>query len=653
MRAGFASSLLLLATVFQLSACGAEETGDADSIAVGESRLGTPACEPGGRTRGLEDNHTCYGLRATIVGTEHADHIVGTAHTDVIVGLGGDDVIEGMGGDDVICSGSGDDLVRGGPGDDYIDSGAGSDTVFGDDGRDTIHGRMGGDWLHGGPGNDRVFGDVLDDHLFGDDGDDLIVGGHGTDEMNGGPGDDWMRGDTGNDTFNGGEGNDTASFATDRPPGQPATVGTPPVANPYNGEYVNLALGSGNAFGDGAAEDTSSIEHVIGSPFRDRLFGNGSAVLEGGYGDDYYQTTGGDQVIATFGNPTCNHVACPGIPRRAERPTTLFVYLDAHVRDTGLVVLGTLGDDDATISMACDGVHVVSNNRAPISIGPGCDFTSAAHTEVRCALTHRLNYVLAWGDNGNDIFTMGNDFPDDMTSILDGGEGNDILRGGDGQDILFGGMTGDDEMDGNEGDDALMSLSYPAEHGVQGAAYTGGSDTMRGGPGNDQLVSDYPCGAHVFSGGPGWDIVGFARSGEFDIHAQLGGPSANPMPYHGRAFNPALCPDFDRFGTRIDGDLEVLEGSQGNDILVGDDTDNTIWGRLGNDTILGQGGNDILDGLDGNDEIFGGAGQDVMSGGQGANQIHAADGEHDFEISCGAGGHADVDSHDPSPIGCH
>ena len=36
---------------------------------------------------------SCFGQRATIVGTAHGDRIMGTAHKDVIVGLGGADVI--------------------------------------------------------------------------------------------------------------------------------------------------------------------------------------------------------------------------------------------------------------------------------------------------------------------------------------------------------------------------------------------------------------------------------------------------------------------------------------------------------------------------------------------------------------------------------
>lgn len=48
---------------------------------------------------------TCFGKRATIVGTPGDDRLVGTGGRDVIVGRGGDDVILGRGGRDRICGG--------------------------------------------------------------------------------------------------------------------------------------------------------------------------------------------------------------------------------------------------------------------------------------------------------------------------------------------------------------------------------------------------------------------------------------------------------------------------------------------------------------------------------------------------------------------
>jgi Ca2+-binding RTX toxin-like protein len=93
---------------------------------------------------------TCHGKKATIVGTEHQDHLVGTGGRDVIVGLGGDDTIEGRGGRDWICGGDGDDTLLGGKGDDRLYGQVNHKS--GIDGIRSYH----GDTLEGGPGDDLL-----------------------------------------------------------------------------------------------------------------------------------------------------------------------------------------------------------------------------------------------------------------------------------------------------------------------------------------------------------------------------------------------------------------------------------------------------------------------------------------------------------------
>ena len=55
---------------------------------------------------------SCFGFKATIVGTKHSDHIKGTRHRDVIVARGGNDVIDGNKGPDIVCGGPGNDKIR-------------------------------------------------------------------------------------------------------------------------------------------------------------------------------------------------------------------------------------------------------------------------------------------------------------------------------------------------------------------------------------------------------------------------------------------------------------------------------------------------------------------------------------------------------------
>jgi Ca2+-binding RTX toxin-like protein len=74
------------------------------------------------------------------------------------------------------------------------------------------------------------------------------------------------------------------------------------------------------------------------------------------------------------------------------------------------------------------------------------------------------------------------------------------------------------------------------------------------------------------------------------------------------------------------GDNESLEGSDGPDVLVGDNGDNSLMGHLGADTFIGKGGDDF---------------------------IEAIDGQRDKQIDCGAGNdEAAHDPKDPQGISC-
>lgn len=567
-----------------------------------------------------------------IVAASGEHNIVGTNGPDLIVGTGGDDTIHAEGGADIVCAGYGEDTVFGGDGDDYIDGGGDNDTLNGEAGNDLIHGRGGSDTIHGGDDDDEIFGDILDDTLYGDSGDDLLIGGHGTDVMFGGDGNDFMRGDTGNDAFIGGNGKDVASFATAMPPGQPEEVGGKAAPTGVKVDFKDDCAAAGDvgngvkthdgcAYGDGANEPLDSIEIVIGSPYDDVFISDATTV----------------RYIGGYGNDTCDGTACgTALPAGAENK--IFVTLDDTARDVGLIVHATDAAENINIVRDSGGFRVVPVS-ATLFAGPGCHADGAA---VECGTTHVLRYVAAWMGDGNDTVNVAESastpraFPNDMTAHVNGGDGDDALYGGDEQDVLFSGPTGRDRLFGYNGGDALLSESrkWPAktctpaeaatdphcdENKPDAVDYTDGTDELYGGPGDDQLVADYPCGSHYYSGGGGEDIAGFARSGSFDIKAQLGGAATITQSFHGLAFNPQLC-DESR-GTQIEGDLEILEASSGNDELWGNDAPNTIWGREGNDVIHGLGGDDTLLGLEGNDSLYGGAGFDTLNGGTGTNQI--------------------------------
>jgi beta-glucanase (GH16 family) len=106
---------------------------------------------------------TCLGHKATIVGTNAADHLVGTAARDVILARRGHDRIYGRQGNDLVCGGSGLDELFLGRGADKATSGRGNDRIEGGNGQDFLNGGEGTDVLDGGAGTDtcRLGEDVL------------------------------------------------------------------------------------------------------------------------------------------------------------------------------------------------------------------------------------------------------------------------------------------------------------------------------------------------------------------------------------------------------------------------------------------------------------------------------------------------------------
>ncbi len=229
-----------------------------------------------------------------------------------------------------------------------------------------------------------------------------------------------------------------------------------------------------------------------------------------------------------------------------------------------------------------------------------------------------LSFITVWGDSGDDHLSLPGNYPSTMTTVMDGGPGNDTLDGTSGDDVLFSGQSGTDVLNGGDGSDALLALG------------TGG-DRINGGGGNDQLVSDDLCQGHDYSGGPGFDIAGFARysyAPKNGIKATLGGTATDPARGNCRP-------------THLANDLEILEGTDGPDMLTGTNGKDPL--------ILGRGGDDVIHGMGGADDIDAGSGNDSLFGDSGFDTLEAQDGRRDRAVNCGkGGGEAFRDKSDPA-----
>ncbi|TAF52437.1 MAG: hypothetical protein EAZ61_08135 [Oscillatoriales cyanobacterium] len=85
----------------------------------------------------------------------------------------------------------------------------------------------------------------------------------------------------------------------------------------------------------------------------------------------------------------------------------------------------------------------------------------------------------------------------------------------------------------------------------------------------------------------------------------------------------------DSFGIRLAFDLEIedLLGTEGNDEVLGNGSDNFLFGGSGNDTMAGNDGSDILSGNQGIDVLNGGNGSDFIVGGRDNDTVNGNGGD--------------------------
>lgn len=216
-----------------------------------------------------------------IDGDDGDDELYGGDGDDVIDGGLGDDVIEGNGDNDTLIAAAGDDVVSGGDGDDQLHGDEGDDTLLGDAGDDVLDGGEGSDTLDGGIGDDTLLGAAGDDELYGGAGDDLILAGSGDDEIAAGQGDDTIMGDAGHDLINGGDGHDTLDYSE------------------FTAD-IHLDFEAGIAWSAEIGEDLfEDVEEVVGGQGNDTfVFGETTAIISGGLGDDLFIFTVSDETLA-------------------------------------------------------------------------------------------------------------------------------------------------------------------------------------------------------------------------------------------------------------------------------------------------------------------------------------------------------------------
>ncbi len=195
---------------------------------------------------------------------------------------------------------------------------------------------------------------------------------------------------------------------------------------------------------------------------------------------------------------------------------------------------------------------------------------------------------------------------------IPGADENDTINGLGGNDRLGGG-NGADTLNGGEGDDLLLDgITVFNPDGTVSHTHDRHGDTLNGGNGNDRIIAYIGDSIH---GGAGFDRLTLGLASPtgliFDMRiVEAGGTIFVPGITPGAGDSYTLTAN----GAQISGieQLEFLAMTEGDDIVYGTTTNDSISGGAGDDNLHGMGGDDVLDGSTGTNTLDGGGGNDIL-----------------------------------------
>lgn len=550
--------------------------------------------------------------------------------------------LEGRGGNDTLVGGGAfkSNELFGGDGNDVV-QGFASDLVDGGAGDDTL---SGGFTMTGGAGAD-IFDVSSGDHTvtdFAPTADKLRLDGDFL--QNVGPSGDFAPGD---ERFYAAAGATVAHDASDRL-----------IYNTTTGDlyYDQDGTGSTGARFLGTLQGAptlaaSNIEVVNGSA--------GGMVINGTAGNDSLFGTAGDDTINGFGgNDSIDGSEGADSLIGGDGNDVLRSGMNSSTGDSAADTLdGGLGNDEYHVEGGMDTILADPGGIDTVfamgdwTLGAGLenlrfdDFVGAAWSGTGNELD---NWMVGsseggslFGMSGNDLLVLGNAF---NFSDAHGGDGNDTLEPGR-----------DSELFGDAGNDVLIARG-------PGTTMTGGSgaDSFVFKNGDIHQIHDFASGVDEIrldaTNMPALGASGDFAAGDARFHAApgaTGGHDADDRVIYNTSTGELLY-DADGSGsgeaqliTRLQSgavvvatDIAVdngtapggqtINGTTGNDSLVGGEGNDTINGLAGTDVLHGMGGNDSIMAHAGHDTLTGGDGNDWLQGGLWSDTITGGAGNDSF-----------------------
>lgn len=371
--------------------------------------------------------------------------------------------------------------------------------------------------------------------------------------------------------------------------------------------------GDGNGPGEGGPdEEGGGVALVIsGGSGDDILVGtNGNDAIFGGSGDDTITgKNGNDILVAAPGNDILDGSGGWDVAA-FDAPSKDFVI---HRNTDGTFAIENHATGDVTHIVGIE-VFYFSDGYYQISDLPDAYGRLVTDGLLNTASnTQKLLDDAGVGSGGGD-----DDGPED--DFINGTSGDDNLVGTELGDIIFG-FTGNDQLTGLAGDDILIAGP--------------GNDTVDGGAGQDIAAFEDASGNYTLyrnedgsftvendETGEETQLIGvenvYFTDGNYDL-AELSttvGPVDTTGLLDTQKTTQTLIDEITGDGNENDptfGGGEILEGTDGDDQIVGTEFDDLIFGGPGNDQLIGFDGDDIIAAEPGNDFVDGGFGHDIAA----------------------------------------
>lgn len=495
---------------------------------------------------------------ATLNGSEGNDRIIGTKAGDTINGRGGNDEIYGYEGDDYLIDNEGLNRIHGGEGADTFNSSHGN--------------------LFGEAGNDRfvllINASVIEVLASGGSEDDLFEVSQGV--YNG------LQPDMSVCTIEGGEGVDTLklSLAGDSRGAHELLFHATGIDILFIVHGIHLSSENGYAFSDNFIEAGKTLLiHTEGDFNRTIDFSNETdGMVSVDYRDDATFSIGTgpaqstSRVLGGFQNDIYWGNAWVDIFKGGQGDD---FFNGGDGRD--LAIFSGRYEDYTVIEITYN-TFSIQDDVGTDGLDTIIDVNQLQFSDTTIGVVIRGMEII--GDESSEEISGGNEADRLLGAggddFIDGGLGNDLIEGGAGRDSIAGGF-GNDFLYGGLGND-LLTGSY-------------GDDSVEAGDGDDLIVGGDGAGDDSYLGGLGSDTVKYTSA--------LAGIVVNLV--DGIATS-SEAGDLAGIGDDLLLSIENVIAGNFADVIVGNQSQNSLYGLEGDDRIVSGGGNDHL---------FGGSGVDT------------------------------------------